>query len=409
MNSATNGAAHFFLQLAVILSVCAVMRVVMRRVGQTPVIGEMIAGVLLGPSLFGLLWPDAASFVFPAASKPILYSVASLGLTLYMFVVGLEFRSDLFREKLRTALAVSSAGILAPFILGGGVAYWLQSEGGFFAPHVSDSIAWLFIGAALSITAFPMLARIIREHGLSGTLVGTIALAAGSFDDVVAWMLLAVVLGCISGKPMLALYAIGGSLVYVLTCLFVVKPALWKFHRRFKNESELFSLVMLFVVLGAFFTDLVGLYSVFGAFILGLSVPRDGLADKLAAKVDPLTTAVLLPVFFTYSGLNTRIGLLDSLWLWVICGVIIVVSISAKLFACYGAARLSGIKHSDSLTIASLMNARGLMELILLNIGLQAGLITQTLFTMLVLMAVVTTLMAAPGFHAACKLSSENC
>ena len=405
MNSATNGAAHFFLQLAVILSLSAVMRAVMRRVGQTPVIGEMI----VGPSLFGFLWPDAASFIFPAASNPILYSVASLGLTLYMFVVGLEFRSDLFREKLRTALAVSSAGILAPFILGGGVAYWLQKEGGFFAPHVSAPVAWLFIGAALSITAFPMLARIIREHGLSGTLVGTIALAAGSFDDVVAWMLLAVVLGCISGNPMLALYAVGGSIVYVLTCLFVIKPALRKFHNRFKNESELFSLVMLLVVLGAFFTDLVGLYSVFGAFILGLSVPRDGLADKLAAKVDPLTTAVILPVFFTYSGLNTRMGLLDSLWLWGICGVIIIVSISAKLFACYGAARLSGIKHSDSLTIASLMNARGLMELILLNIGLQAGLITQTLFTMLVLMAVVTTLMAAPGFHAACKLSSKNC
>ena len=270
MNSATNGAAHFFLQLAVILSLSAVMRAVMRRVGQTPVIGEMIAGVLLGPSLFGFLWPDAASFIFPAASNPILYSVASLGLTLYMFVVGLEFRSDLFREKLRTALAVSSAGILAPFILGGGVAYWLQKKGGFFAPHVSAPVAWLFIGAALSITAFPMLARIIREHGLSGTLVGTIALAAGSFDDVVAWMLLAVVLGCISGNPMLALYAVGGSIVYVLTCLFVIKPALRKFHNRFKNESELFSLVMLLVVLGAFFTDLVGLYSVFGAFILGL-------------------------------------------------------------------------------------------------------------------------------------------
>lgn len=405
MNTATNGAALFFLQLTLILAVCAIMRSVMRRVGQTPVIGEMIAGVLLGPSLFGMLWPDASAYVFPATSKPILYSVASLGLTLYMFVVGLEFRSDLFREKFRTALSVSSAGILAPFILGGAVAYWLQRKGGFFSPNVSAPVAWLFIGAALSITAFPMLARIIREHGLSGTLVGTIALAAGSIDDVVAWMLLAVVLGCISGNAMLALYAIGGSLVYVLTCILVIKPALRVLHGRFKNESELFSLVMLLVVLGAFFTDLVGLYSVFGAFVLGLAVPRGGLADKLAAKVDPLTTAVLLPVFFTYSGLNTRLGLLDSLWLWGICAAIIFVSISAKLFACYGAARLSGIQHPDSLTIASLMNARGLMELILLNIGLQAGLITQTLFTMLVLMAVVTTLMAAPGFHAARKRS----
>lgn len=409
MNSLTNGAAQFFLQLTIILTVSVVMRAVMRLVNQPPVIGEMIAGVLLGPSLFGLIFPEAAAFVFSANSKPILFSVASLGLTLYMFVVGLEFRVDLFRERFRTALCVSSAGILAPFILGAGIAIWLQRQGGFFTPQVSPSIAWLFVGAAMSITAFPMLARIIRENKLAGTFVGTIALAAGSCDDVVAWMLLAVVLSCISENSALILYAIGGSIFYVLTCLFVIKPALKRFNAELKNESEFFCVVMLLVMLGAYFTDMVGLYSVFGAFILGLAIPRDGTADKLAAKIDPVTTSILLPVFFTYSGLNTKLGLLDSLWLWGICAIIIIVSIAAKLLACYGAARFSGVNHADSLTIGFLMNARGLMELILLNICLQAGIITHTLFTMLVLMAVVTTLIAAPGFLMAQKFSTKNC
>ena len=173
MNQATAGAAHFFLQLATILIACAVMRFVMRRIGQAPVVGEMIAGVLLGPSLFGALAPETAAWMFPKDCRPILYAVASLGLTLYMFVIGLEFRTDLFRRHLRTAAAVSAAGIIAPFLLGGGLAVWLSKTGGYFQPWVSVPMAILFVGAALSITAFPMLARIIVEHGLSGTTVGT--------------------------------------------------------------------------------------------------------------------------------------------------------------------------------------------------------------------------------------------
>jgi Kef-type K+ transport system membrane component KefB len=254
-----------------------------------------------------------------------------------------------------------------------------------------------------------MLARIIVEHGLSGTTVGTIALAAGSLDDVTAWMLLAVVLGCISGNPLLVVAALLGGVVYTALCFLVVKPLLARLHGALKNEAEFLALVMILIAIGAWFTDTIGLYSVFGAFILGMAVPRNGLAEKITTSVGPLTTAVLLPVFFIYSGLNTRIGLLNSGLLWLVCGVLILAAIGGKLFACYGAARFSGGSHGDSLTIASLMNARGLMELILLNIGFQAGLITQTLFTMLVLMAVITTLMAAPGFNAAKRLSASNC
>jgi len=385
------------------------MRFVMRRIGQAPVVGEMIAGVLLGPSLFGALAPETAAWMFPKDCRPILYAVASLGLTLYMFVIGLEFRTDLFRRHLRTAAAVSAAGIIAPFLLGGGLAVWLSKTGGYFQPWVSVPMAILFVGAALSITAFPMLARIIVEHGLSGTTVGTIALAAGSLDDVTAWMLLAVVLGGISGNPLLVTAALLGGVVYSALCFLVVKPLLARLHGVLKNEAEFLALLMILIAIGAWFTDTIGLYSVFGAFILGMAVPRGGLAEKITALVGPLTTAVLLPVFFIYSGLSTRIGLLNSGLLWLVCGLLILAAIGGKLFACYGAARFSGIGHGDSLTIASLMNARGLMELILLNIGFQAGLITQTLFTMLVLMAVITTLMAAPGFNAAKRLSASNC
>jgi Kef-type K+ transport system membrane component KefB len=222
-------------------------------------------------------------------------------------------------------------------------------------------------------------------------------------------MLLATVLGCISGNPMLVVAALGGGLLYTLFCLKLLSPILNHYFKDQKNESGLLSTLMLLLGVGAWFTDLIGLYSVFGAFVLGLAVPRSGVAEKTAERIGPLTTTLLLPFFFTYSGLNTRFSLLNSPTLWSICVCLVLAAVAGKLGACYGAARFCGKTHSDALTIASLMNARGLMELILLNIGLQAGLITQTLFTMLVLMAVITTLMAAPSFNAAKRFSGGNC
>jgi Kef-type K+ transport system membrane component KefB len=406
MNNATASAAHFFLQLAVILGACSLSRRAMRAINQPPVIGEMVAGVLLGPSLLGAVAPDVFRTLFSQESRPALFMVAQLGLTLYMFTVGLEFRTDLFRGHLRRAAAVSLSGILVPFVLGGMVACWLSREGGFFESRVSLPMAVLFTGAAMSITAFPMLARIILENGLSGTAAGTIALAAGSIDDAAAWILLATVLGGISGTPLLVVAALGGGALYVLLCLKVVTPLLGRMGMSAETGSGSLGILMPLLGLGAWFTDMIGLYSVFGAFVLGLAVPRGGMAERTAARIGPLTVALLLPCFFTYSGLNTRIGLLDSAMLWGMCAVVITAAVAGKLGACYGAARFTGSTHSDALTIASLMNARGLMELILLNIGLQAGLISQKLFTMLVMMAVVTTLMAAPGFRIARRQGS---
>jgi Kef-type K+ transport system membrane component KefB len=408
MNHITANAAQIFLSLTVILIACKACGFIIKRLGQPPVIGEMVAGVLLGPSLLGAVAPNLAHGIFPPDSRPILYAIAQIGLTLYMFVVGIEFRSDLLKNNLRTAAGVSIAGILVPFALGSILACWFLKLGGFFVSSTPLSMAMLFIGAAMSITAFPMLARIILEHGLTGTRAGTIALAAGSLDDAIAWILLAGVLGGISGKPILFIAALGGGIFYTLICMLVVRPLLHRVNSVWKDEVGMLGLIAVLLCIGGWFTDTIGLYSVFGAFILGLAIPRGSLAEKTAERIGPLTTALLLPVFFTYSGLNTKIGLLNSPMLWLICGVIILAAIAGKLLACYAAGRFSGESHRDSLTIATLMNARGLMELILLNIGFQAGLITQTLFTMFVLMAVVTTLMAAPGFNAAKRLGANN-
>ncbi len=408
MNEATAHAAHFFLQLAVILAACRLCGIFMRRIGQPPVIGEMVAGVLLGPSLLGAVAPGAMAWLFPDDARPVLFAIAQLGLTLYMFAVGLEFRSDLLRSHLRTATAVSAAGIVTPFVLGCLLALWLTGHEGFFAANVPSALAALFLGAAMSITAFPMLARMIVEHRMTGTPAGTIALTAGSIDDAAAWILLAAVLCGISGSPLLLGFALGGGVLYILFCWKVVRPLMAWMDRRLEDRTVL-GMIVLFLAIGAWFTDLIGLYSVFGAFFLGLCVPRGGLAAKTAERIAPLTSAFLLPVFFTYSGLHTRIGLLDSGFLWLVCGLIIVAAVAGKLLACYGAARVTGSTSADALAIASLMNARGLMELILLNIGRQAGIISDTLFSILVVMAVVTTLMAAPGFNVSRRLAASGC
>jgi Kef-type K+ transport system membrane component KefB len=408
MNEATAHAAHYFLQLAAILAVCRACGWLLRRAGQPAVIGEMVAGVVLGPSVFGALHPAWSAALFPPESKPVLFATAQLGLTLYMFAVGLEFRADLLRDHWRKAVAVSVAGIVVPSVLGAVVAVWLMHLGGFFSGGMSAGFAALFMAAAMSITAFPMLARLILEHRLSGTPAGTIALTAGSIDDVGAWIFLAAVLGSMTGTPALLAAALGGGFLYGLVCWKGLRPLLSWWAARAGDQSMM-GVLVLSLAAGAWFTDMVGLYSVFGAFVLGTAVPRGGLAEKTAERVGPLTSAMLLPVFFTYSGLNTEIGLLDSGFLWIVCGVVVAAAIAGKLLACYAAARFSGSDRPDALAVASLMNARGLMELILLNIGLAAGLISSRLFTIMVIMAIVTTLMATPGFKLAQKLRANGC
>ena len=402
-------AVQFFLQIAVILLFCRLVGSIAARFGQPQVVAEMLAGVLLGPSLFGLFWPEAQGWLFPwdkaqtlRDTQSYLFPASQLGLALYMFVVGMEFRVDIVRKRLKSSIAVSAAGMIAPFALGAALAWVLFNYTELFPKKTSLMEAMLFLGASMCITAFPMLARIIHFKKLSGTTMGTVALGAGAIDDATAWCLLAVVLASFDNNWSRALVNIGGGVAYVAFTLLVVKPLLARARSLIVKEGALTEagLVMglALMALGAWFTDLIGLHAVFGAFVMGAAIPRGVIVRDLIGRIQPLTVALLLPLFFTYSGLNTKIGLLNTGFLWLMCGAVLVAAVLGKGVACWLAARATGIPNREALGIGTLMNARGLMELIIINIGLQRGIISEGLFAVLVIMAVVTTLMASPIF-----------
>ena len=403
----------FFLQLAFILAVCRVVGILFKQLGQSQVVSEMIAGVVMGPSLMGWLLPDFSAYLFPPASQPILFAVCQVGLVLYMFLIGVEFDIELIRSRLRSAASISLAGILAPFALGALLAFYLAGDSSFFSLKTTPLQAMLFMGAAMSITAFPMLARIIFEQGLSKTSLGTLALAAGSMDDAAAWCVLAVVLASFQNNINIAIYAIGGGVLFALVTLLVIKPLLQPWGKKVAASGEMsvgiLSSVLMLTMLGAWFTDFIQIYAVFGAFVMGIAMPRGKFAQELHRIIYPLTTAFLLPVFFVYSGLNTKIGLVNTPFLWLIAALVLLAAIVGKGVACYLAARWHGESHREAMAIGTLMNARGLMELIILNIGLQRGIIEPALFAILVLMAIVTTLMATPIFERVYGNREERC
>jgi Kef-type K+ transport system membrane component KefB len=399
-------AAFFFLQLAFIILVCRLVGWAARHVGQPQAVAEMMAGFLLGPSFFGWVAPAWQAALFPAEAMPPLYICSQIGLVLYMFVVGLEFDIALLTRHARRALSVSIAGVAAPFALGAGLAVIMLDSGGFFPPTVTRAQAILFVGAALSITAFPVLARIIYERGIAGSTIGTLALGAGAVNDAAAWIILAVVLASFSGDTVQALWPAAGGLVYLALVRFGVRPLLQRgaavSERRNALEPWLFSLIIAALMLGAWFTDVTGIYSVFGAFVLGVAIPRGILTRELQRSIAPITTGLLIPLYFVYSGLNTRLGLVDSTWLWTIFGLAFFAACAGKGLACWAAARATGATNRDAMGVATLMNARGLMELILLNIALQRELITPTTFTIFAMIALGTTLMAYPLFGLVC-------
>ena len=396
---------HFFLQLAIIIAACRVVGWIGQRfLGQPQVVGEMIAGVLLGPSLFGLVAPDLQAAIFPKETRNVLYTGAQLGVGLYMFLVGLTLRLDHFRTKARSAAGVSAAGIAAPFALAALITPWLLQVPGLFTPGISTGNATLFMGACIALTAFPMLARIINERGLANSSLGTLSLTAGAFDDAASWCVLAVVLATFGGGPGVAVIAIGGAVLYVTFMVTVGHRLLAPLGRAVEARGEM-SMQVLAITLGlfclsAFLMDAIGIHAIFGGFLLGACMPRGAFVTEMKRKVEPLAVVLLLPMFFTYSGLNTRMDMVNSLPLLLIALGILAVSILAKFGACYAAARLAGEDNRTALGIGALMNSRGLMELIIINIGLQKGIIGPTLFSMLVLMAIVTTVMATPLFEA---------
>ncbi len=393
----------FFFQMFAILAVCRLVGLVARRVGQPEVVGEMVAGVLLGPSLFGLLAPGAQAALFPPESLRVLFVAAQLGIGLYMFLVGVGFETELFRSRAKSAAAVSLAGLLVPFALGVALAPWLMTTPGLFGEKVRLHEAALFLGAAIAITAFPVLARIIHGRGLTGTALGTLALAAGAIGDAVAWCVLAVVLASFGGGAVVAVKAIGGGLLYTALMLTVGRRLLARLGAAVEREGKLtpqtLSVCLMLLMLGAWATDAAGIHAVFGGFLLGVAMPRGLLTRELQRQLEPLTVVFLLPMFFTYSGLNTRLDMVNNLEMLGFALVVLAASCLGKFGACWAAARLAGEDNRMALAVGSLLNARGLMELIIINIGLQKGIIQPPLFAMLVLMAVVTTLMASPVFE----------
>ena len=402
--SPTDFSVHFFLQLAVILLACRVVGWAGRRfLGQPQVVGEMIAGVVLGPSLLGLFFPGLQAAIFPPEMKNVLYSGAQLGVGLYMFLVGTTLRLDHFATKARSAMGVSVSGIAAPFFIAFLITPLLLGVPGLFAAGISTANATLFMGACIALTAFPMLARIINEQGLANTSLGTLALTAGAFDDAASWCVLALVLAAFGAGPGVAVLAIGGGLAWAAFVLLLGRRLLAPLGRIVEREGQMshtvLGLTLVAFCMSAFVMDAVGIHAIFGGFILGAVMPRGPFVAELKKKVEPLTVILLLPMFFTYSGLNTRLDMINSLELLLIALGVLAASVLAKFGACYLAARLAGEDNRTALGIGALMNSRGLMELIIINVGLQKGIIGPALFSMLVLMAVVTTMMATPLFE----------
>jgi Kef-type K+ transport system membrane component KefB len=393
----------FFLQMFVIVAACRATGWVLKRFFDQPqVVGEMIAGIILGPSLFGLLAPDLQHMLFPKETKSILFVGAQLGVGLYMFLVGIGFRADHFRSNAKSALAVSLSGMAAPFLVAIALTPWLLNLN-LFGKGVQPFQAMLFMGAAISITAFPVLARIIQERGLTKTPLGSLALSSGAIDDAGAWTVLAVVLASFGGGPIVALKAAVGGGLFALFTLTVAPKLLAPLGRWAEREGKLtpslLGVVIILFMLCAWAMDAAGLHSVFGGFQLGVAMPRGVLTRELKKQLEPFTVALLVPMFFTFSGLNTQMNLVNSWGLAAVALVILAGSILAKGGACWAAARLTGQDNATAMGIGALMNARGLMELIIINIGLQKGIIGPALFSMLVVMALVTTLMTSPLFE----------
>ncbi|MEH2361007.1 cation:proton antiporter [Nostoc sp.] len=371
-----------------------------RSIKQPLVIGEIVAGIMLGPSLFGLVAPHLAVTLFPPETFPFLNVLSQVGLIFFMFLIGLELNPKYLSGQLEVAVLTSHVSILVPFSLGTLLAvllYPLVSNA-----SVSFSAFALFLGAAMSITAFPVLARIITENNLQGTRLGTLALTCAAVDDVTAWCLLAVAIAVArTGDFAGAIPTIIASIVYIGLMLTAGRWFLQRLAKHYLRAGRLSQLLLagiyMAVVASALITELIGIHLIFGAFLLGAAMPKnEDLVRELAVKTEDFVLIFLLPIFFAYSGLRTEIGLLNRPELWLLCALILGVAIAGKYVGTYVAARVSGINKREASALGWLMNTRGLTELIVLNIGLELGVISPLIFTMLVIMALVTTFMTSP-------------
>jgi Kef-type K+ transport system membrane component KefB len=377
------------LTIAVVVAVARGVGSVMRRCGQPRVMGEIVAGILLGPSVLGVVWPEGLALLFPSESTTALRPLAQLGVIFFMFMVGAEVDFDLLRGSGKRAVAVSLSSVIAPMSLGVALGIWLHPRLGGSTDRFGFA---LFLGAAMSVTAFPVLARLLRETGLANTRLGALAIACASVDDVIAWCLLAGVVAIVDATGWNELLSVLGAMVtFGVLVRWFVRPLLARL------KSTPLWLACCLALLLAWITDKAGIHAIFGAFVAGLILPRSGDAiERLRAEVEPLTAVVLLPVFFVSVGLTARIDLLDSRYLWQVAALVIAIAVSGKLGGAAAAAKLCGEDWKTSIRIGVLMNTRGLTELVILSVGLERGLISAQVFTIMVLMALATTFMAAP-------------
>ncbi|WP_330257135.1 cation:proton antiporter [Nocardia sp. NBC_00565] len=408
---------HLSLQLAVILVAYRLLWPLLRRLGQVQVVAVMVAGFLLGPSVFGWAWPEAQQWLFPTTLEvgdtsimhpnlTAIYVVGQLGLIFYMFLVGSSFKLDILTTHLRQAGATSAIGVAVPMTLGAIVGWWLVGQGRYFTDSMANWQGALFLAAAVAVTAFPILAWIIYDSGLLKTRLGTMSLACAAVDDACAWILLAVVVASAKDSPGGALLAAGGGLAYVLFMTLIGRPLLARLTtwtpRVGDNEHTgglpvgPLVIVLLVVLLAASFTDYVGIHSVLGAFVAGLCMPRGQLIDRIRERLEPLVAYLLLPAYFIYTGLNTKLSLIFDPAVLAVTALVLVVSFASKFGAIGLVARSQGMGWREAGAMGALANARGLMELVLLNIGLSSGLITADLYTILALMTLVTTCLATP-------------
>jgi Kef-type K+ transport system membrane component KefB len=393
--------AILILQIISIIVVSRIFGYLFNKIGQPTVIGEIIAGIVLGPSIVGYFFPEVSGFLFPTESLPNLQFLSQVGLILFMYVIGMELDLKILRNQAHDAVVISHASIVIPYFFGMGLAYYLYQD---FAPENISFISFaLFIGIAMSITAFPVLARVIQERDLTKTRLGSIAITCAAADDITAWCILAAVIAIVkAGTFVSAIFTIILAILYVLGMIFLVQPFLKRlgnvYSERETINKPIVAISFLILLISAFLAEVIGIHALFGAFLAGVIMPPNfNFRRILMEKIEDVSLVLLLPLFFVFTGLRTQIGLLNETHLWAVCGIIILTAVVGKFGGSAFAARFVGQSWKDSLSIGALMNTRGLMELIVLNIGYDLGVLTPEVFAMMVLMALITTFMTGPA------------
>jgi Kef-type K+ transport system membrane component KefB len=393
---------HVLLALVVIIVVARILGALFRKLNLPQVMGEVVAGILLGPSFLGWLTPAVASQVLPVNTAPYLALISQVGVVLYMFLVGLELDIELLQEHTQAAVAISHASIVLPFLSGTAISLWLYPR--YATSAVSFTTFALFIGVAMSITAFPVLARILTDRGMQRTRLGVLALACAAINDVAAWCLLAFVISVARAQTGSLLFTLLTTIGFIFFVLSIAKRGALQLVRwqtaKGRTTQDMFAVVCAALLLSALVTERIGIHALFGAFLLGTVIPQNSaLAHDIREKCEDLVVVLLLPVFFVFTGMRTRIGLVHGTRDWLACLLIIAVASLGKFGGSFLAARWTGSDWREAASLGVLMNTRGLMELIVLNVGLDLGVLSPVLFTMFVIMAVATTLVTTPILH----------